>query len=95
METHEGQGTERSERRPLSPTLRAVIILGFGIPLFVHLLRGRWVTATFFAASIALSLKGREIDRWPKPRRYVAIAVYVALGVGMLAEVLWELRALL
>ena len=78
-----------------SRTLRAVAILGFGIPLVVHLLRGRWVTATFFAASIALFLRGREIDGWPKPRRYAAIAVYVALAAGMLAEVFWQVWPLL
>ncbi|HEX8558622.1 MAG TPA: hypothetical protein VF668_10985 [Pyrinomonadaceae bacterium] len=86
MDAHEGSEAAGGEERPPSPAVRAVILGGFGLSCVVNLLLGRWVTAAFFAASALFSLKGREIEGWPRPRRYAAVAAYLALGAAMLFE---------
>lgn len=95
MENVEAQVVEDQKARPLSPALKAVIIAGFGIPCVVHLLFGRWMTASFFVFSLFFSLRGREIDRWPKRKRYAFVALYLAFAAAMLVEVYWQMRPLL
>jgi purine-cytosine permease-like protein len=95
MENVEAQAVEGQEARPLSPALKAVIIAGFGIPCVVHLLFGRWMTASFFVFSLFFSLRAREIDRWPKPKRYAFVVLYLAFAAAMLVEVYWQVRPLL
>jgi hypothetical protein len=53
------------------------------------------VAAAFFVATGLLFLVGNRIDGWPKPRRYLAISVYVALAVAMFAEIVREAKAVL
>ena len=95
MENGGSQVAENQGARPLSPALKAVIIAGFGIPCVVHLLFGRWMTASFFIFSLFFSLRAREIDRWPKSRRYAFVALYLVFGAAMLFELYWQLRPVL
>ena len=88
-------GAESAEAWRPPRWLKVLGVVGFSGSFVIHLLRGRWVTAAFFVATGLLFLLGREVDRWPKPRRYLFIVVYVALGIAMLAEMLWQVRALL
>jgi hypothetical protein len=76
-----------------SRVLRVLAVVGFSLAFVINLLRGRWVTAAFFVAVGLLFLKGRAIDRWPKPARYLLIAVYAALAVGTFVTLILDLKA--
>ena len=76
-----------------SRLMRVLAGAGFSLAFVVNLLRGRWVTAAFFLAVGFLFLKGDEIDRWPKTARYLLILVYAALGVGMLLNLVFDIKA--
>ena len=87
-------GAEAAETWKPPRWLKVLALVAWSVSFVIHLLRGRWVTAAFFVATVFLFLRGRDIDRWPKPRRYLAIAVYAALAVAMLVELLWQLKVL-
>jgi hypothetical protein len=70
--------------------LAAVVFSGMFV---VNLLRGYWVAAVFLLATALLFLL--HVDAWPKPRRNLAVVVYVALAFAMMGEVLWRVRTLL
>jgi hypothetical protein len=72
--------------------MRLLAGVGFSVAFVFHLLRGRWVSAAFFLAVGFLFLKGDEIDRWPKAARYLLILVYAALAVGMLVNLIFDIK---
>ena len=93
MENQDVQGAEGVWKTPR--WLRVLAVAGFSVSFVVHLLRGRWVSALFFVATLLLFLLGKRIDDWPKRRRYLAIFIYVMLAVAMTVEIVWQVKALL
>ena len=75
-----------------SRVLRAVWLVGFAVAFAVNLVRGRWLTAAFFVAVGFVTLKGRELDRWPKAALYLFILIYAALAVAMLVQLIQDLK---
>jgi hypothetical protein len=73
--------------------LKVLTAVVFSAMFVINLLRGYWVAAVFIIATALFFLL--RVEAWPKPRRNLAIVVYVALALAMMFEVLWRVRTLL
>ena len=72
--------------------LKVLAVVVFSGMFVINLLRGYWVAAIFVVATVLFFLL--RVDAWPKPRRYLAVAVYFALAVAMMVELIWQLKVL-
>ena len=73
--------------------LKVLAAVNFSGLFVINLLRGYWVTAVFVIATVLFFLL--RVEAWPKPKRNLAIVVYVALALAMMFEIVWHVRTLL
>ena len=90
----EAEGTPRDGESPRRRSLVILTAVIFALNGGIYLFSGEWVSAAFFLAVGFFFYKGKEVERWPKAARVVAVVALAALGVAMLVRLVQRLKGL-
>ena len=87
-----GDGADDGRDNKYARTLMPVVSIIFAVGAVYNILLGRWAAAALHVATALLFTFGRNIDTWPKPKRYAVVAVYLLLALAMLFEIYLDVR---
>ena len=88
----EGVSPRAEEGRPR--TLRLLMPVPFLLSCGLDLMAGEWLTAAFYLAAGFFLFKGRDIERWPKAARAVAVLAFAALCVAAFVRLIQRAKGL-